>query len=404
MDSIRLNFPELGNLNEQIMTEIYDEVQKYQLDAMHILLDLQKSYRNCWTLHMTRRCAQMLLKYESIAIIQLYETGMLEENEYSRILNLIESKLFALEYGRVKMFRNQKKKLEKPYDLIPFFQTLSDSEKREWKPAIKSQYQWFQPGAVLIQKNQKVSTAYLIIRGIVKCKDDTAPTYYKSGNIIGIDALYTKESLSAGKYIAHGGLVQACGIDSELLDSFLADKKIARSIYDEIALHVMMNIYQKSLNLTHSQLKTLLKERSKFYQNEPDVFLHLQANQNLFLLSGTIKQTINEIETELDAIEFIVLDSPAVYQLNSSSIVYIWSHEDEVECSNAKKYKISFSAQTQIKPVEPFYPLFLGDSIEFTPRRQSFSMTRPVDDTNNVHLIPSEIEVNKDLNVPSEFS
>ena len=115
-----MNFPELANLNEQMMNEVYKEVHKYQFSAMHILLDLQKSYRPCWILHMTRRCAQMLLKYESIAIIQLYETGMLEENEYSHILELIEKKLFTLEYGSVKMFNKGEKKLRKPFDLIPF--------------------------------------------------------------------------------------------------------------------------------------------------------------------------------------------------------------------------------------------------------------------------------------------
>ena len=63
---------------------------------------------------MTRRCAQMLLKYESIAIIQLYETGMLEENEYSHILELIENKLFSLELieqhkkGKTGFIRNRK--------------------------------------------------------------------------------------------------------------------------------------------------------------------------------------------------------------------------------------------------------------------------------------------------------
>ncbi|CAF3343508.1 unnamed protein product [Rotaria sp. Silwood2] len=89
MDNIRLQFPELSNINERIMKEVCEEVKIYQLNAMHILLDLQQSYPLCWTMQMTRRCAQMLLKYESVAIIQLYEPGMLEENEYSHILELI---------------------------------------------------------------------------------------------------------------------------------------------------------------------------------------------------------------------------------------------------------------------------------------------------------------------------
>ncbi|CAF1611772.1 unnamed protein product, partial [Adineta ricciae] len=88
LDNIRLEFPELSNLNERIMDGICDEVKTYQINAMYILFDL------CWFVQTTRRCAQILLKYESIAIIQLYETGILADIE------LIENKLFNLEYGK----------------------------------------------------------------------------------------------------------------------------------------------------------------------------------------------------------------------------------------------------------------------------------------------------------------
>ncbi len=54
--------------------------------------------------------------------------------------------------------------------------------------------------------------------------------------------------------------------------------------------------------------------------------------------------------------------------------------------------------------VEPFYPLYRGDSIEFTPRRQSSSMTRPIENISNFQFIPSEIDVNNELNIPAEFS
>ncbi|CAF5123212.1 unnamed protein product, partial [Rotaria magnacalcarata] len=43
----------------------------------------------------------MLLKYESVAIVQLYETDMLNENEYANILKLIQKKLFYLESDHV---------------------------------------------------------------------------------------------------------------------------------------------------------------------------------------------------------------------------------------------------------------------------------------------------------------
>lgn len=370
----------------------------YQLNAMHVLLDLQQSYRVCWTIKMTRRCAQMLLKYESIAIIQLYETGMLEENEYLHILELIETKLFHLEYGHVKMMNKQKKILENSFDLIPFFQLLSPDEKLRWKSIIKSKHRWFQPGKILLRENQQVSNAYLIVRGIVQCKiNETSATYYKCGNIIGIDRLYSNKSLSDGRYLASGGLVEVYSIDLVLLNQLLSDTNLSRSIYDEIAFHMIMNNYKKSLNLTHSQLKILLNEKSKFYQNQSDLLIDLEINQRLFLLSGNIKQG----ETIYESIDFILLNSSMSFQLNLSSIVYTWTEDDENYCLNKKKFKINFSNQNQhIETIQPFYPLYLGHSVEFTPRRHSSSITR---NASNMQFIPSEIEVNNTLQLPTEF-
>jgi hypothetical protein len=404
MDNIRFQFPELSNINEQIMNEVCEEVKMYQLNVVHILLDLQQSYRNCWITQMTRRCAKMLLKYESIAIIQLYETGMLKESEYSHILELIENKLFSLEYGNIKMPENQKKMLENPFDLISYFQPFSPQEKIQWKSLMKSKHKWFQPGAVLLEKNQRVSTAYLIVRGIVQCKNHRIPTYYKCGNIIGIAALFSEKSLSYGTYTANDGLVETYLIDTVLLNVLLSNEKISRSIYDEITLHMIMNNYPTSLNLNHSQLKMLLNEKAILYKDKSDFSIHLEANQRLFLLSGTMRCYSDDVETIVHSLNLILTDSPTMYQLNSSSIVYTWTLDDELYYLNIKKFKVNFSMKNNdVNFIEPFYPLYAGNSIEFTPRRHSLSMTRPVENRSNFQLIPSEIEVNNQRNLPSEL-
>ncbi|CAF1048352.1 unnamed protein product [Rotaria sordida] len=404
LDNIRLQFPELSNINGRIMKEVCNEVKMYQLNAMHILLDLQQSYPLCWTVQMTRRCAQMLLKYESVAIIQLYETGMLEENEYSHILELIENKLFSLEYGRIKMPENQKKILEDPFDLIPYFESLSLNEKNQWKSLMMSKHKWFQPGALLLGRHQRVWTAYLIVRGMVQCKDDTIPTNYKCGSIIGIEALFSEKSLSYGAYAANDGLVETYLIDSALLNLLLSDETISRSIYNEIALHMIMNNYRKSINLTHSQLIILLNEKVSFYKNQSDLTIDLESNQKLFLLSGTIICYSNEEETIFDSTQFILINSPTTYKLNSSSIVYIWTQEDEIYCLNVKKFKINITNENfRVDSIEPFYPLYLGESTEFSPRRSSLSITRPIENLSNFQLIPSEIGISNEEHTPAEF-
>lgn len=405
IDNIRFNFPELSNLNERIMNEVCDEVKIYQTNAMYILLDLQQSYRLCWIIQMTRRCAQMLLKYESIAIIQLYETGMLEENEYSHILELIENKLFTLEYGDIQMPENQKKTLEDPFDLISYFQKLSLDEKNHWKSLIKSKHRWFQPKMILLEKNQYVTTAYLIIRGIVQCKNETTSTYYKCGNIIGIDVLYSQKSLSDVTYIANDGLVETYSIDTNLLNILLADEEISRSIYDEITLHMIMNNYQKMFKLSHSQLKMLLNEKALFYKNSLESFIEIETNQRLFLLSGTMKYYLDDEEIIVDSIHFIIHTNPIRYELNSSSIVYTWTHDDEIYYLNLKKFRVDFSMRNnEMNAMEPFYPLYLGSTIEFTPRRHSSSVTRPVENISNLQMIPAEIEVTNQLNVSTDIT
>ena len=383
-------------MNERVLKEVCDEVKLYQLNAMHILLDLQHSYRHCWIVHMTRRCAQMLLKYEAIAIIQLYETGMLEENEYSHILELIEKKLFSLEHGSIKMDDNRTKQHEDPIDLIPYFQLLSSTEKDPIKTLLTNKHKWFQPDSVLIKRNQRVSVAYLIIRGIIQYRDDTMSSmvFYKCGSIIGIDTLFCEAYLSRGTYMANGGLVEVYLIDSALLKLLLSDEKIARSIYNEIALHLIMNNFKKCINLTHSQLKMLLNDKAIFYINQTDLTIDLQINQRLFLLSGTISNNSSNEEIIMNSVCFILHDSPITYQLNSSSIIYTWTHEDEVYYSNIKKFKVNFPVENKhINSIRPFYPIYSGNSTEFSPRRYLSTVARPIQNTSNFRLIPSEIEV-----------
>jgi hypothetical protein len=98
MDNIQKQFPELVNIDERIWHEVCDETHFYHLTSTYILIDLQQSYEVCWRIHMTKRCAQMLLKYESETITEIYQTGMLGSSAYSHILRLIEKKSFHLEF------------------------------------------------------------------------------------------------------------------------------------------------------------------------------------------------------------------------------------------------------------------------------------------------------------------
>ncbi|CAF1611416.1 unnamed protein product [Rotaria magnacalcarata] len=267
-------------------------------------------------------------------------------------------------------------------------------------------HKWCQPGTILIQRQQRVTTAYLIVRGIVRCKDDATSTYYKCGSIVGIDALFSENSLSYGTYTVDGGLVEAYSIDTILLNWLLSDEKISRSIYNELALHMIMNNYKKSFNLTHPQLKLLLNEKVVFYKNQSDLTIELEANQRLFLLSGTmIRYSNDEEEITIDSLYFILTDSPATYKLNSSSVVYIWTLEDEDICLNIKKFKINFSSENnRVDHLQPFYPLYVGVSSDFSPRRYSSLMTHPMEHSSQLQFMLSEIGISNEENIPTKLT
>jgi hypothetical protein len=105
----------------------------------------------------------------------------------------------------------------------------------------------------------------------------------------------------------------------------------------------------------------LLNEKAVFYENKPNILIHLQANERLFLLSGSMSQYLDEVETIFDSIHFISRNCPSTYELNSSSIVYTWTDEDEIYYSNLKKFKVHFTTENkEMSSVEPFYPVYSG--------------------------------------------
>ncbi|CAF4357842.1 unnamed protein product, partial [Rotaria socialis] len=293
MDNIRKQFPELANIDKRIWNKVYKEIRFYHLTASYILLDLQKSYEACWRIHMTKRCAQMLLKYESKAITELYETGMLGHTVYLHILELIEKKSLNLEFYRVSMVKGHLKTIENPFDLLLLFRSLPNQEKTRWQRIMKAKHRWFQPDQILFEKGQRVQTAYLIARGIVECKIDAMPTYYRSGNIVGIDALFSQDVPAHDTYRVSIGLLEAYCIDGILLNQFLQDKNLAPSIYQEIAVNVLINNYQERLKLNRLQLRSLVHTRAKFYWNELDISIQLKENQRLFILAGYVNHLFN---------------------------------------------------------------------------------------------------------------
>ena len=387
------------------MNEVSEESKMYQLNGMRVLNDIQRSYEMCWTAQITKRCAQILLKYESIAVIRLYETGMLDESEYSHICELIKDKIYDLEYGTIQLPADRKKSIEGPFDLLALFKTLPEGEKIYWKSVMKPKHRWLQPHTILLEKYQPVSVAYLIVRGIIESKDENVRTYYTSGNILGIDKLFsqTESSESQSTYSASSGLVEVFVIDSDLLDTLLADEKISREIYIEMALQMLINNYQPQLKEKHLQFKLLLNERAILSRNKSDLIIDLKANDRLFLLAGTLTPSLNQKDHHLKSPFFISLDSSVTYRLNSFTIVLTWTEEDEIHYLNVEKCTNTFPLeQSQSTLIDALHPRYSNETIEFTPRRQSVHLTPPVRHFSHLQFIPFDLDVKNELTSPLE--
>jgi predicted DNA-binding protein YlxM (UPF0122 family) len=377
MNNIQEKFPELASTDERIWREICQETNLYHLTATYILLDLQQSYEVCWRIHMTKRCAQILLKYESKSITELYETGMLGKSIYSNIIELIDKKLFDLEFYRVRMPKGRVKAIENAFDILPLFQSLPNDEKPRWKEIVKTKRRWFQPGKILLKTDQRVSAAYLIARGIVECKTDTVPIYYRAGNIIGIDALFSEKFRAHGTYFVSGGLMEAYIIDDTLLSQFLDDKNLAPAIYREIARHVLSNNYQERLKLNRLQMRLLLHKRAKFYWKQLESSIQLKENQRLLILAGNVTHLSNGQNNTYDSIQLQTFDTEADILINPSTVAYTWMDDDEEFCIKDTDLAIHFPLQTSgLLSNAVLYPGHSGETAQIPARRRSTSLLR----------------------------
>ena len=385
MENIKIQFPELTSINETIWNEVSREMQNYQNTASYILLDLEHSYQKCWRIQMTKRCAQILLKFESTAITELYETGMLGETEYSHILGLIEKKIFDLEFYRVKMPNGGKKAIANSFDLLPLFKLIPIDERISWEPTMKGVRSWYQPNTVLIENGQQVTDSYLIARGIVELQQENTPIYYRSGNMIGVDALFAPTLTANGTYSVMGGLLEAFKIDRNLLNRLLDDEYLTAAVYREIALHVLSNRYQSMITLNRSQIKQLLQKKAKFHLKPPNLSITLSAGTRFLLLCREVTEVLDGTSPRQSAVDFRVIDSQEQIHLDNSSVAFTWTVEDEKSCGQSKGTQYRFPAHMFGSIAHALrYPGYSGENEETSGRRKSMHVLQHVEKFNDM--------------------
>ena len=288
------------------------------------------------------------------------------------------------------MPKGQPKAIENAFDLLVIFRLLPTREKIMWKTILKSKHKWFQPRRILLKKGVVVSEAYLIARGIVECQLDGLPIYYRSGNMVGIDALFSQKLTAHGTYSVSGGLLEAYSIDTTLLNRLLDDDNLAPSVYREIALHILSNNYSTHLRLNRSQLKLLLRIRARFYQKQQDLSIRLKENEKLLLLAGSVVISSEEQNQRHNSIEFKVFNRSTTVLLNMWTVAYIWSDDDEISCAKNKNIQAHFPVQTfgSISH-DLLYPGYSAEIAESSGRRHSAESLHYVGNSKNVKQVPS---------------
>lgn len=287
----------------------------------------------------------MLLKFESALATELNKSGMLEDTELAHIVELIEKKTFDLEFFQVKLPKYKLKSIASPFDELPLFRLLSEADRQTWKTIMNSKLQWFQSGTVVLEEKRIVSASYLILRGIIGCKQDTHPVYYRSGSIIGIDALFESNSPASSTYFVAGGVAQLAVIDSTLLSQLLENETLSPMIYQEITLHHMAKKHEYDLKLSRSQLKWLLHNKAEFYQKQVKS-IRLDIGDRIFLLSGSVVLSSSDMSQVYNTIQLYVFESTTEIHLENSTVLYKWNYQDELSSINNNRDR--FPLPTQI--------------------------------------------------------
>jgi hypothetical protein len=240
------------------------------------------------------------------------------------------------------MPKGKLKVIENAFDLLLLFKSLPAEEKTYWQGIMKTKHRWFQPNEVLLQKDQRVSTAYLIVRGVVECKMENTTVRYRSGNMIGIDALFSENFQVQNTYSVCGGLLEAYSIDTTLLDRFFKDKNLAPFVYREIAIHVLSNNYHADLDLNRLQISLLLHTKATFYQCPLAKSIQLKRNQRLFILAGSVTRLLDGQNHEYQPIDLQLFDTGATIFPNSSVVAFSWMREAEESCRIGTNREIRF--------------------------------------------------------------
>lgn len=363
----------MARIDERAWKGVSQETRSYQQIAAYMLIDLQQTYRKCWSLHATKRCAQILLKCESTAVTQLHETGALRKTEHTHISKLIENKMFDLEFYRIRLSKGETKAIENGTELLWLLEPLSSDEKIVWKNIFKYNHLWMQPEQVVLKEDQPMLDAFIIVRGIVKCKSESMPMFFRTGTIIGIDDLFFGNTNITTTYTAVEGLVEMFTIDRPLLSRILENEILAPLIYHQVAFHILLKQRILSTDLNRLHIKHLIERKARLYYHNKAYNIELKQDDRLFVLTGQVKYILNDVTTQIGPVQYKMIEVACNGVLENNTVLYTWSLSDELECldERSSNNKLPIQIYGSISE-ELLYPDYSDELMVVNDRHRQF--------------------------------
>ncbi len=168
-----------------------------------------------------------------------------------------------------------------------------------------------------------------------------------------------------------------------------------RIIYNEIGLHMLINIYRQPINLlNYAQIKVLLDEYALFYCNEIDndlMTLQLKRNDRLFLLMGKMQR--GEDDDFIEAPQLVTVNQSTSFYFcsNQPYVAYRWTLDNEQECLQiVRSFTTTSFRMTDLDEIKS--DTSTDYTAELIPQHHSLiQVARSAAHESNIQLIPMDI-------------
>jgi NhaP-type Na+/H+ or K+/H+ antiporter len=297
IDELLTNFDSNDDREQQLLADVRTEFFKYAELLRHEWLEIQRSYPEVYRNIQTRNAIQYMLLSTKHSIHQLYVSGLLEEQERSKMAGLVDERIHQVVQGR--MFASQLASGSKIIYELPFLVHLSNKARKTIVE--KCQPRVFRPGSALYTSGQASEGIYVITRGLVNIiiAGGKVVDTLSIGRMIG-----TYSMLSNRVYMAEArakSFVEAFWFSKALILTIMKDATAEQRIWKMAGSTLIKAFFQdKFMGFSSVQMAQLCDESMyiKMDNRPPLMELHSIA----LLLTGKVKHCLVESASNVPSV------------------------------------------------------------------------------------------------------